>query len=407
MQDILIKNADIVTPFHTVKSKNVFITKGRIQLVEDNFDKFEKAKSGNTIKVYDYAGKYLLPGFIDIHSHGAAGVDFFSKDLEKWVDYNYKNGVTSFLPTLLTMPIKDIQKCLNNLAGYIRRHNALEGMVGINMEGPYLNPRFGSQLSSLCIEPKKDDYTGFIKTGGGFIRVMTIAPELNGSIDLIKELVKRNIVASIGHTDASIKETINAIKSGASMATHLFNAYGYPQGLFKKYPKEKICGVREIKASDLLLEDAGIYAEVIADKNGVHVHPVLLRTLIKCKPLDKIILITDSMKSAGLKGGVYELPDGRSYTLRETDDVLFLNQSRMLSGSILKLRNAVKNLIKHTGISFNDAIKTVTINPARLLKIDKEIGSIEEGKRANLVVMDRDFNICLTIAGGKVVHEAG
>lgn len=194
--------------------------------------------------------------------------------------------------------------------------------------------------------------------------------------------------------------------SGATLATHLFNAYGYPKGLFNKIPKGKICGVREIKASDILLENDDIYAEIIADKDGIHVDPVLLRTLIKCKPIDKIILITDSMKSAGLMEGVYKLPDGRSYSFSKDDDVLFLKEHQVLSGSVLKLKDAVKNLIKHTGISLNDAIKMVTINPARLLGVDKEIGSIEVSKKANLVVMDEDFNIHLSIAGGKVVYEA-
>ncbi|MBM3708184.1 MAG: N-acetylglucosamine-6-phosphate deacetylase [Actinobacteria bacterium] len=406
MQNLLIKNADVITPFTTEKSKNVFIKNGRIHSIDDSSNKTVKERLNNNTRIYDFKGKYLLPGFIDIHTHGAAGVDFFSKNLEQWVDYNYSNGVTSFLPTLLTIPIEDILNCLNNLISYMKRNDNFEGIIGINMEGPYLNPSFGVQLAVLCIEPKKDDYKKFLEIGRGHIKIMTLAPELNGSFELIKELIKNNIVVSIGHTDASMEQTINAIKSGATLATHIFNAYGYPKGLFNKYPKGKICGVREIKASDILLENDNIYAEVIADKDGIHVNPVLLRTLIKCKPIEKIILITDSMKSAGLSGGVYKLPDGRSYSFSDSDDVLFLKQYQFLSGSVLKLKDAVKNLIKHTGISFNDAIKTVTINPARLLSVDKEIGSIKEGKRANLVVMDKDFNIELSVSGGKVVYEA-
>lgn len=406
MQNLFIKNAEIITPFKIEKSKNVLIKKGRIHLI-DNTDPISLRESaGENTRIYDIKGKYLLPGLIDIHTHGAANVDFFSKNLKKWVDYNYRNGVTSFLPTLLTMSVDDIKFCLNNLASHIKKNDNLEGIFGINMEGPYLNPYFGVQLATLCIKPRKTDYESFFSASQGNIKIMTVAPELDGSISLIKELVRNNIIPSIGHTDAAINETMDAIKSGAFMATHIFNAYGYPKGLFTNYSKGKICGVREIKALDILLENDNIYAEVIADKDGIHVHPLLLKTLLKCKPLEKIILITDSMKSAGLPGGTYNLPDGRCYSFSENDDILFLKEERILSGSVLKLKDTVKNLIKHTGISLNDAIKTVTINPARLLGADKEIGSIEEGKRANLVVMDKYYNIGLCIAGGKVVYEA-
>jgi len=406
VQNLLIKNVNIITPFKTEKLKNVFIKNGIINLIYDHNKKSIEEGLFNNTKIYSFKGKYLLPGFIDIHTHGAVGVDAFSKSTKKWIDYNYKNGVTSFIPTLMTMPIKDINDCLSNLVSEMNGNDNFQGVLGINMEGPYLSPKFGVQLSNLCIEPKKDDYKKFLEIANGKLKIVTLAPELNGSNELIKELIRNNIIVSIGHTDASMEQTQNALKLGANLATHLYDAFGYPKGFFKETRKGKICGVREVKALDMLLENDEVYAEVISDKKGIHVNPVFLRTLIKCKPLDKIILITDSMKCTGLMEGVYKLPDGRSYGFDKGDDVLFLKKNEVLSGSILKLKDAVNNLIRHTGISLNDAIKMVTINPARLLGIDKEIGSIEVGKKANLVVMDKDFNIHLSIAGGQVVYKA-
>ena len=227
---------------------------------------------------------------------------------------------------------------------------------------------------------------------------MTIAPELQGAEKLIRELRDRNVIVAIGHTDAGARETERAVELGANLITHSFDAFRV-SGL--KEP-----GVREVTAMEVLLARDEVYSELICDRESVHVDPVLIQILLKCKSIDKIILITDSMSATGMPDGKYERADGIEFEINfERSDLIRLGKERIIGGLLYKLKDAVRNLMKHTGVSFLEALKTVTINPARLLGIDDRFGSIQIGKMADLAVIDGDFNVYLTMVNGRVVFK--
>ncbi len=400
---VVLKNCTVLTPFIQRNECNVVIKNKLIHSITKSDNKLSSGLFDKEA-VFDIRGKYLIPGLIDIHTHGANGVDCSNKNMNDWKEYNSKNGVTSFIPTIMTIPFNKMCDCVCNIIENINKTKDSSKILGINMEGPYINPKYGAQEPYNCMEPSSEKNEFFFKIANN-IKIMTIAPEVNGSSELIKELIRRKIVVSIGHTNASKNQTIKAISLGANLATHIFNAFGYPKGLIQKTKNGKVCGIREVKALDVLLENNNLYAEVIVDKNGAHVSPTFLKILIRCKPIDKIILITDNIKAAGLPYGDYEAPDGRAISISEKSDVAWLKEQKTLFGSIFKLKDSLKNLIKHTGVELIDALKTATINPARLLKLDNKIGSIEEGKIADCVVVDDEFNVFMTIINGEIVYK--
>lgn len=406
MGKIILKDINLITPFEERKEYNVIIKDNLISDISNSFDWRKENILKEKYDIYELKDKYLVPGFIDIHTHGGVGVNTWSMPIIPWIDYNLKNGVTSFIPTIMTMPFEKIVYSLKNLVKEIEKSKKKTNIAGINIEGPYINPNYGAQLSDNCLIPDELFYKKIIELSKGYLKIMTIAPELDGVENLIKELIKNKIIVSIGHTNASMNETIRAVDLGANLATHIFNAYGYSRGLFKELREGKICGVREVKALEVLLSRDDVYTEVISDRDGIHVNPILLDILVKCKGINKIILITDSMSMAGMPSGKCIYPDGREFMINtEKSDLIWLKEGSALGGSIMKLKDAAKNFIKHTGISLKDAIKAITVNPAKLLGIENKVGSIKIGKIANLVVIDKKFNIYMTLLNGEIVYK--
>ena len=398
MNRTVFKNVNVATPRELRKHCNVLVEGSRIEDISSDFEKLTSRVKGQEYSVLEYGGKYLVPGFIDIHTHGGAGVSAYNRNLQPWIEYKARNGVTSFIPTLLTMPLEDMYRALKNLVGVIERGSAMSRVIGINMEGPYLSPKYGSQRPEMCITPRKNDYRKFFDYSKNYLKIMTIAPELQGAEKLIRELRDRNVIVAIGHTDAGARETERAVELGANLITHSFDAFRV-SGL--KEP-----GVREVTAMEVLLARDEVYSELICDRESVHVDPVLIQILLKCKSIDKIILITDSMSATGMPDGKYERADGIEFEISfERSDLIRLGKERIIGGLLYKLKDAVRNLMKHTGVSFLEALKTVTINPARLLGIDDRFGSIQIGKMADLAVIDGDFNVYLTMVNGRVVFK--
>jgi len=399
-KNIVFKDINIITPYEYVNKKCVVVEGNLIKGIYNNPDEISMCIDADNMEIFEFKNKYLVPGFIDIHAHGANGVDCYSKTLEPWSLYNAENGVTSYLPTLLTMPLKDMYASVKNIIGQIEegleKPAVKSRVLGINMEGPYLNPKYGAQNPEFNINIKKEDYEEIIKITKGYLKIMTIAPELEGSVDLIRRLVEEGIIVSLGHSEANYDQTCIALENGATLATHIFCVMG------NNLEKDK--GVEPTEIGEVLLIDDKVYAELMSDKEGVHVHKVFQKILFKCKGIEKIILITDTMSNAGYKPGKYVLPDGRSYKIEEGKDVLRLDSGKLLGG-FFKLRDAVNNFKNATEISLIDAIKTVTINPARLLGIDDKLGSIEPGKYADINIVDENLNVYLTMVGGNIVFK--
>ena len=406
MQSCIFQNARLITPFEERDNCHVAVRGSLIHDVSDDLEGLKRGLGNGPVELFDVKGSYLVPGFIDIHTHGGGGVDAYSPSITPWIDHKSRNGVTSFLPTLAAMPLKTMYVAIKSLVDRIREGPAAAKLQGINLEGPYLNPRFGLQLPESCLAPRRSDWEPLLELAQGLLRIMTVAPELEGSEEMIRELVKRGVTVSIGHSDATLEEAKRAVDLGARLITHTFNAFGLSGTAVEDRRKRKVSGRREVRALEYLLQRDDVYGEIIPDRLGLHVHPVLINILLKCKGIDRVIVITDSISAAGLPDGTYTYPDGRQCVINSRKyDVAWLEEGSVLGGTIYSLIEGARSFMRHTGVGLRDALKTITINPARLLGLDSRIGSIQAGKQADLVVMDGDFNVALTMVEGRVVYE--
>lgn len=345
---------------------------------------FDKDKYDD-INIIDIKGNYLSPGFIDLHIHGASGFDTMDATKEA-IDTISKSickyGTTSFLPTTMTMPKDRIINALENIKAYMKNDFVGAKVIGAHMEGPFINKKHkGAQDPTFIIKP---DYE-FIKPYLDIIKIITLAPEEDKNFEFIKTLKQNsNIVLSMGHTDTSFETAKEAIANGISYATHTFNAM---TGLHHRKPG---C-VGAILSSD-------IYAELIAD--NIHVHKGLYQFFIDSKTNDKVILVTDSIRATCLKKGMYEL-GGQKVKVDESSARL---EDDTLAGSILRLDKAIKNIYNETNLSIYQVIKMVSLNQAKAINVQDQIGSIKKGKKADLVELDKELNVLSTFIEGKKIY---
>jgi len=255
------------------------------------------------------------------------------------------------------------------------------------MEGPYINPeKKGAQKEIDIREPSIEEFSEFNKASGNLIRLITIAPEMPGAIELIKYLHKQGIIASVGHANATYVQTQAGIQAGLSHVTHTFNAM---RGLHHREP-----GV--IGAA---LTSPELTVEIIAD--GIHIHPIVLKILTKIKEGEKIVLMTDAMRAAGLKEGTYDLGG--------QEVIVAKGQARLkdgtLAGSVLTMDKAVKNMVNKVGIQLSKAIQMASFNPAKSIGVDDKKGSLEPGKDADIVILNKNLEAELTMVAGKIVYR--
>jgi len=349
------------------------------EVFKKSVDKYEE--------IIDAKGCFVSPGFIDIHIHGSGGYDVMDGTREAIDGISValvKNGVTGFLPTTMTMSKEKIYKALDNVRDVMDSKVKGAKVLGVHMEGPFINKKYkGAQPEEFILEPTYN----FIENYVDVIKLITLAPEMDENFNFIKETrEKTNIILSIGHSNAEYEEAMEAIKNGVTHATHTFNAMTP-----LNHRKPGIVGA---------VFNSDIYCEVIAD--GIHIHPALFQTLKKIKGKEKIILITDSMRAGCLKDGVSEL-GGQKVIVKDNAARL---EDGTLAGSILKLNKGVKNFMENASLNIWEAIGLVTINPARELGIDKVKGSLEPGKFADIVILDKAFNIQQTIVEGQTFYKS-
>ena len=337
------------------------------------------------------AGGTVVPGFVDEHVHGAGGADCMDGEvsaLKTISDCLVKEGTTSFLATTMTQNSGRIKKALAAVKDAVNG-NQLTGarVLGAHLEGPFISAKHvGAQPPAYVEAPSIERFKEYNAAAGGKIKIVTLAPEREGGLELIKYLSQNGVVASIGHSDATHSDVLAAVDSGAKSVTHLFNAQ---RGLHH----------REIgvAGSALLLDD--LNCEVICD--GVHVSLPAIKLAAKSKPKDKFTLITDSMRAKGLPDGESEL-GGQLVFVKNGEARL---SGGILAGSVLKMNDAVKTLVTQCGVPFTEAIDCATANPAKNIGVFDKYGSIAVGKAADLTVLDDAFNVLLTIVGGKVVYR--
>lgn len=382
---ILIKNSKIITPYEIKKGYSLIINNGKIKDIIKN----ETIYKNQFDKIIDLEGKYLSPGFIDIHNHGNNGHDSMEgtyEALESMSKYHIKNGVTGYLATPMTNPKENILKAIENAARYIQEKNDKGAKVlGIYLEGPYFSQeKKGAQPSEYIKTPDIEELKMYIKEGKGNIKVVALAPEINNAKETITYLKEQGIKISAGHTNATYEETIEGIERGITQVTHLYNG-------MRSFTH------REPGVIGAALTDERVYCEMICD--GIHLHKAAMKMAVKMKGKDKIILISDAIMAAGLSDGEYEL-GGQKVFVKDGEARL---ESGVLAGSTLTLNRAVYNMVHLVGVPLKEAVQMASLNPARAIGIDKRKGSIEIGKDADIIAFDENLNVSFTMVEGNII----
>lgn len=365
MPMLRIKNATIVLKDALLKKSALLVSGSKIISIGRN------AGRKSDCQIIDAHGCYISPGFIDTHIHGNPAKIFSGEA---------RTGTTSIVVAISCDRIDRICNTIREIKGFKAKDLLGPNVLGVRLEGPYINrKKAGAQNPRHIKRPDRKEALRLIKKCGSILRIMTVAPELIGVNGLIGLLRRKKITASIGHSDANFEEALHGVESGINHATHIFNAMRGMDG-------------RDPGAAGIALLDDRITAEIILDL--VHVRGELFKLLLKTKGIDKVILVTDSIRhefpnKAKYGRGVYRLKNGK------------------LAGSSLTMIKAVKNAVRIGKVSLVDAINMATLNPAKLLGVRNKKGIIAAGMDADMVIFDREFDVKATILSGKIVYRKG
>ena len=344
--------------------------------------------SGKADEVVDLGGKLLVPGFLDLHTHGGDGVDVnaaTAQDLAKIGKFFAKNGTTGWLCSILTDTPEQTLWCIDQAKAAMAAPITGAQLMGIHLEGPFLCSAYkGAMPEHLLRKGDPALFRQYQQAAEGAVRYITVSPEVEGVVDMIREISGSTTVA-IGHSGADYETSCAAIDAGAACCTHTFNA----MGLFHQHRPGIMGAVLE----------RPVCCEAICD--GRHLHPGSVRMLLACKGWDKVVAVTDSIQAAGLPDGHYKL--GVNDVVVEDGDAK-LASNGVRAGSTLTTGQALKNLVKFTGESVEKVLPLLTANPARLIGMDHRKGSIAPGKDADLVVLDQDLNVTATYVAGVNVY---
>lgn len=336
----------------------------------------------------DLQGRSLVPGFIDLHAHGAEGHDTMDATpdaLRHMAHFYARHGVTAFLATTMSAPRGETLAALDNAARVARQGTGGATLLGVHLEGPYLNAeRCGAQNRANVRPPEAKEFIPFLSTG--IIRLITLAPELPGNQAFTSLAVERGVAVAMGHTQADYEMVHCAIALGATQVTHIFNGM---DPLHHRKPGA-VCAALNLDA---------LYCQIIAD--GVHVHPPVLALALRAKGTERVILITDAMRGTGMPDGEYELGDVE-VTLREG---VARTRDGSLAGSTLTMERALDNIMAAGDLDLAETLPMATQTPAQALKLKRK-GSIAVGMDADLVVLDEAMNVILTMVEGEIVHRA-
>lgn len=369
----------------TIEQKVIIISNGIIEAVKDELpESFEG-------EVIDVANQYVCPGLIDIHTHGAFGVDINRATVEDFVHYSKKlpsQGATAGLVSIVTDEIENITRCIECYNTFRSLETSGTDLVGIHLEGPYLSHEYRGSMPEHLLIPYQPELIDQLQTlAQGQIKMITIAPEVEGVSEHIRHLKSLGMKVSVGHSAATYDETQQAFELGADGCTHTFNA----MRLFHQH---------EPGVMGAVLESDHVYCEAICD--GRHLHPGTVRMLLKTVGYERVIAITDSIMAAGLGDGEFYLGVNKIIV---TDGDAKLASADVRAGSTLTMIQALRNLIKFTQEPLEKVIALLTENPAKYLNIYDQMGSIDEGKHANLIVLSPDYELEQTIIKGELAYQ--
>lgn len=338
----------------------------------------------------DAKGGWVLPGLIDLHIHGYLGEDASDGSYEgirRIAEGIAKNGVTGFLPTTMTVPYHELRAAFEQIRklskdclapNWVGAH-----ILGVHAEGPFINPEKKGAQSAEHIQPGD---AAFLQEYQDILRLVTIAPEIPGGMDCIREMAKTDTLVSMGHTCADFVQAKASIDAGVRHITHLFNA---------QTPLKH----RDPGVVGAALTDDRVTCELIADM--FHIHPALFGLVARAKG-DKLILVTDCTRAGGLADGEYSL-GGQPIFVHGVECRL---ADGTIAGSVLKLNEAVRNMIDHTPLPVHEVVRMASLSPARAIGVDRQKGSLETGKDADIVIADGRMRVAKTLLGGRVIYEA-
>jgi N-acetylglucosamine-6-phosphate deacetylase len=383
---VVIENGTVMTPSEAIEKGVVVFEDGKITAVGQR----NRVKVPRSARVIDASGKIVAPGFVEIHVHGGKGRDVMDASYEAVKDiakFLVSHGTTSFVPTTISAPRSDLLRAVEAVKKAMEKGTDGAEVLGAHLEGPYINPeKRGAHDADYVRLPSLDEFEEIWEASNRAVKIVTLAPELEGSKMLIQRLRELGIVASIGHSNATYTQAVDAMKRGVRHATHVFNRMS---GFDPREP-----GV----VGAVLVHDE-LTAELICD--GIHVHPAAMSLLTRVKGSKKVVLVTDAIRAAGMPDGEYALGKQRIIV---KDGVSRL-ESGDFAGSTLTMDRAVRNIVRLVGTPLQTAVKMATINPAAVVNVDENKGSLEPGKDADIVIIDDEINVYLTTVKGKILYR--
>ena len=394
MKKIKIINGNIITPYQILKNGTVLINNNTIEAIS------EGDIEGSDYFIIDAKGNYVSPGFIDIHIHGGGGHDFMDGTEEAYLQIaaiHAKYGTTAMAPTTLTCAKEDLLKAIDLYKSASRKNTNGAQFIGLHLEGPYFAlSQSGAQDPRYIRNPDLEEYKAVIAHGVDVIKRWSVAPELPGAVEMGKYLKKNGIVAAIAHTDAIYEEVLEAVESGYSLATHLYSAMS---GVTRRNTY-RYAGVIE---SAYLIDSMDV--EIIAD--GIHVPPPLLKLVYKIKGPDRIALITDAMRAAGMPEGESILGNKETgLKVIVENGVAIMADRSSFAGSVATTDRLVRTLIQMADVPLIEAVRMMSKTPATIMGVERNKGSLTVGKDADILIFDENINIKTTIINGKVVYTS-
>lgn len=378
---MIIKNALVYTTNHVFEKKDILVEGERIADIREHGETPETDAT-----VIDGEGYYVIPGLVDIHFHGAVGYDFCNashEELRKIAEYEAKNGVLAICPATMSYNEEILSGIMDKAARY--RENTGAELVGINLEGPFINiEKAGAQNPEYIMPADTEMFCRLQKKADGMIKLVDIAPETQGAMEFIEEC-HGQVKISLAHNCSDYETASEAFAKGASHVTHLYNAM---PGINHREPGPIIAAL-----------EAGAEVELIAD--GIHVHPAMVRTTFRMFGAERVILISDSMEATGLLDGDYQL-GGQGVTVKGKKAVL-TEKPDVIAGSVTNLFECMRNCVQTMEIPIEVAVQAATENPAKSIGIEKDYGRIASGNYANLLLLDKELQICKIIQKGSLV----